>query len=196
MTCDPAWMVPGPQDRFVRRAPWPRPSSPRTWKRLLRIASHRTIATQGYGMVAQLRSWLPDAVGGVYWFYLDNPLRQRVCPGLRRGERTCRLLYKTYDFADFSEDSARWAVDFVEKLLLLRWQDAVKDLHAARDPLEDGFFASQAEVEAKALDLHKKDPALAAKYLTDLTVSRMDEIVRMFRRLRDVLLSKYTGDIV
>jgi len=54
--------------------------------------------------------------------------------------------YKTYDYAANSEDSARWAVDLVEKLLHLRWQDAVKDLHAAHDPLEEGFFSSQAEV--------------------------------------------------
>jgi dipeptidase len=87
-------------------------------------------------------------------------------------------------------------VDFVEKLLHLRWQEAVKDLHAARDPLEEGFFTSQPEVEAKALKLHEKNPAEAVKYLTDLTISRMNDVVKMFRSLRDLLLTKYTGDIV
>ena len=194
MASDPAWLVPGPQDKFVR-SPLTTPFASADLKRLLRIASHRTIATQGYGCVAQLRAWLPDPIGGVYWFYHDNPYVSAYVP-IYAGVKDVAPAYKTYDFAAYSGDSARWAVDFVEKLLHLRWQDAVKDLHAARDPLEEGFFASQAEVEAKALDLHKKDPVLAAKYLTDLTVSRMDEIVRMFRRLRDVLLSKYTGDIV
>ena len=92
--------------------------------------------------------------------------------------------------------SARWAVDTVEKLMHLRWQDAVKDLRAERDPLEEGFFAAQAEIDAKAVDLLKKDPARAARYLTDLTVGRMNDIVKMFRRLKGILLSKYTGDIV
>jgi len=194
MAADPAWLVPGPEGTFVR-SPLTTPFASPDLKRLLRIASHRTIATQGYGMVAQLRSWLPDPIGGIYWFYHDNPFVSAYVP-VYAGVRDVAPAYKIYDYAAYSEDSARWAVDFVEKLLHLRWQEAVNDLHAARDPLEEGFFSSQAEVEAKALDLLKKDPVLAAKYLTDLTVSRMNEIVKMFRRLRDVLLSKYTGDVV
>ena len=194
MASDPAWLVPGPEGTFVR-SPLTTPFASLDLKRLLRIASHRTIATQGYGMVAQLRSWLPDPIGGIYWFYHDNPFVSAYVP-VYAGVRDVAPAYKIYDYAAYSEDSARWAVDFVEKLLHLRWQEAVNDLYAARDPLEEGFFSSQAEVEAKALDLLKKDPALAAKYLTDLTVSRMNEIVKMFRRLRDVLLSKYTGDVV
>ena len=194
MASDPAWLVPGPEGTFVR-SPLTTPFASLDLKRLLRIASHRTIATQGYGMVAQLRSWLPDPIGGIYWFYHDNPFVSAYVP-VYAGVRDVAPAYKIYDYAAYSEDSARWAVDFVEKLLHLRWQEAVNDLYAARDPLEEGFFSSQAEVEAKALDLLKKDPVLAAKYLTDLTVSRMNEIVKMFRRLRDVLLSKYTGDVV
>ncbi len=192
MASDPAWLVPGPQDRFVR-SPLTTPFVSPDLKRLLRIASHRTIATEGYGMVAQLRSWLPDPVGGIYWFYHDNPFVSAYVP-VYAGVTDVAPAYKAYDHTAYSEDSARWGVDLVEKLLNLRWQDAVKDLQAARDPLEEGFFASQAQVEAKALDLHKKDPALAARYLTDLTVSRMNDIVKMFRRLREVLISKYTGD--
>ena len=105
-------------------------------------------------------------------------------------------LYKTYDYAAFSEDSARWAVDFVEKLMLLRWQPAVKDLRAARDPVESGFFAEQAGVDEKAGGMLKTDPAAAVKYLTELTTSRMERLVKIYRELRIRLLEKYSGDIV
>jgi hypothetical protein len=87
-------------------------------------------------------------------------------------------------------------VDFVEKLMLLRWQDAVKDLKEARDPLEIGFFTGQAEVDGKAAELLGKDRAKGIKYLTDLTISRMEKIVQLFRDLRKKLLTKYSGDIV
>jgi len=162
-------------------------------EKVLRIRHHRTIATQGYGMVAQLRSWLPDAIGGIYWFYVDNPFVSPYVP-VYAGVTDVSPLYKTYDYAEFSEDSARWAVDFVEKLMLLRWQPAAKDLRAARDPVENGFFAEQAAVDAKAAAMLKSDPAGAAKYLTELTVSRMEKLVDLYRRLRKTLLSKYTGD--
>jgi len=194
MTWDPAWMVPGAGGRS-EKSPLATPFLPGEMEKVLRLRHHRTIATQGYGMVAQLRSWLPDAVGGIYWFYVDNPYVSAYVP-VYAGVTDVSPLYKTYDYNEFSEDSARWAVDFVEKLMLLRWQPAVKDLREARDPLESSFISEQAQVDEKAAGLFKKEPAQAAKYLTDLTVSRMEKVVELFRGLRKKLLTKYAGDIV
>jgi dipeptidase len=194
LTWDPAWMVPGAGGKS-EKSPMATPFLPPDMEKILRIRHHRTIATEGYGMVAQLRSWLPDAVGGIYWFYVDNPFVSAYVP-VYAGVTDVAPSYKIYDYNEFSEDSARWAVDFVEKLMLLRWQAAVNDLREARDPLENGFFTSQAEVDQKAAGLLQKDKAKGAKYLTDLTVSRMEKIVQLFRDLRKKLLTKYTGDIV
>jgi len=194
MTWDPAWMVPGASGK-AEKSPMATPFLPGDMEKIMRIRHHRTIATQGYGMVAQLRSWLPDAVGGIYWFYVDNPYVSAYVP-VYAGVTDVSPLYKTYDYNEFSEDSARWAVDFVEKLMLLRWQFAVKDLKEARDPLENSFFTEQAEVDQKAVDLLQKDRARGTKYLTDLTISRMEKVVQLFRDLRKKLLTKYTGDIV
>jgi dipeptidase len=192
MTWDPAWLVPAGGGR-LDKSPMASPFISPDLEKVLRIRHHRTIATQGYGMVAQLRSWLPDAVGGVYWFYVDNPFVSPYVP-VYAGVTDVSPFYKTYDFREFSEDSARWAVDFVEKLMLLRWQAAAKDLWAARNPVEDAFFAEQAGIDAKAAAFLKTDPAAGARYLTDLTVSRMERLVDLYRKLRRTLLSKYTGD--
>jgi dipeptidase len=194
MTLDPAWSVAGPEGK-VEKSPMASAFFGAEMERVLRIRHHRTIAGPGYGMVAQLRSWLPDAIGGIYWFYVDNPSISAYVP-VYVGVKDVSPLYKTYDYNEFSEDSARWAVDFIEKLMLLRWQDAVKDLREARDPVEKGFFEGQAEVEAKAQEMLKKNPAAAAKYLTDLTISRMEKVVNVFRELRKTLLTKYGGDVV
>jgi len=192
MTWDPAWMVPAGGGR-LEKSPMATPYISGDMEKVLRIRHHRTIATEGYGMVAQLRSWLPDPVGGIYWFYVDNPFVGPYVP-VYAGVTDVSPLYKTYDFREFSENSARWAVDFVEKLMLLRWQPATKDLRAARDPIENGFFSEQATVDAKAAALLKTDPAGAAKYLTELTVSRMEKLVDLYRLLRKTLLTKYGGD--
>jgi dipeptidase len=192
MTWDPAWMVPAGGGR-LEKSPMATPYISAEMEKVLRIRHHRTIATQGYGMVAQLRSWLPDVVGGIYWFYVDNPFVSPYVP-VYAGVTDVSPLYKTYNYREFAEDSARWAVDFVEKLMLLRWQAAVKDLREARDPVENGFFAEQAVVDAKVQEMSKTDPAGTAKYLTDLTVSRMERLVKIYRELRKKLLTKYTGD--
>jgi dipeptidase len=192
MTRDPAWVVSGSGGK-AEKSPMATPFLPREMERVLGIRHHRTIATQGYGMVAQLRSWLPDEIGGVYWFYVDNPYVGSYVP-IHAGVTDVSSYYKTYDFDKFSEDSARWAVDFVEKLMLLRWQSAVKDLKEMRDPVESGFFADQPEIEKKALELYRQDPAKATAFLTELAISRMENIVEMYRRLREILLTKYGGD--
>lgn len=192
MTWDPAWMVPGGGGRLVK-SPMASPFIPPALQTVLRIRHHRTIASQGYGMVAQLRSWLPDEVGGVYWFYVDNPFVSAYVP-IYAGVTDVSPLYKTYDFERFSEDSARWAVDVVEKLMLLRWQPAVVDLRAARDPLEESFFSGREETEKTALEMLKRSPAAARRFLTELTIKRMEQAVKLFRSLRADLLSKYSGD--
>jgi len=192
MTLDPAWMVPGTGGR-LERSPMASPYISPDMEKVLRLRHHRTIAGQGYGMVAQLRSWLPDAVGGIYWFYCDNPKVGPYAP-VYAGATDVSPLYETYDFREFSEDSARWTYDVVEKLALLRWQPALKDVQAARDPVESGFFAEQAAVDAKATEMLKTDPAGAVKYLTELTIKRMEKLVALYRGLRKTLLTKYTGD--
>jgi dipeptidase len=192
MTWDPAWMVPGAGGK-TEKSPMASPYISADMEKVLRVRHHRTIAGQGYGMIAQLRSWLPDAVGGIYWVYVDNPMVGPYAP-IYAGATAVSPLYATYDFREFSEDSARWAYDFVEKLALLRWQPALKDVQAARDPVENAIFAEQAGVDAKAVELLRRDPAGAAKYLTDLTVSRMEKLVELYRKLRKMLLTKYTGD--
>jgi dipeptidase len=194
MTWDPAWIFPGAGGK-AEKSPMATPFLPGEMEKVMHIRHHRTIATQGYGMVAQLRSWLPDAVGGIYWFYVDNPYISAYVP-IYAGVTDVSPLYKTYDYNEFSEDSARWAVDFVEKLMLLRWQPAVKDLKEARDPLENSFFSEQTAIDQKAAELLRKEPARAAKYLTELTISRMEKVVQLFRDLRKTLLTRYTGDIV
>ncbi len=192
MTADRAWLVPDGKGGHVKSS-LTTPFPPAELKELLRLSNHRTIAMHGYGMVAQLRDWLPDHVGGVYWFYLDNPYVSTYVP-IYAGVRDVTPAYKNYDIREFSEDSARWAVDFVDNLMHLKWQEAVQDLWAVRNPLEAGFFDNQESIEKQALLLYEKDPAEAEKFLTDLTMSRMEEIVEMYRKLRQLLISKYSNN--
>jgi dipeptidase len=189
MEADRAWLIPGPQGRFVK-SPLASPFPSSALRSLLRITPHRNIASQGYGMVAQLRGWLPDPIGGVYWFYVDNPHVSIHVP-IYAGVTEMADEYKTYDIRKYEENSARWAVDFVENLMQLRWQSAVQDLHEARDPMEEAFFTSRDKIEEEALRLYKDDPDKARSYLTLLTQNRMRDIVKMYHALRDLLITKY-----
>ena len=47
----------------------------------------------------------------------------------------------------------------------------------------------------KAMSLYKTDPAEAKAFLTELTKKRMDLLVKMYRHLRILLISKYSNDL-
>ena len=188
------WYYPNEAGELVK-SPIATPFPTLEMRRVLNINKRRNVArARGeYGMITQLRGWLPNEVGGIYWFYVDNAYTSAYVP-IYSGVTDVAECYKTYDPVAFQENSIRWNVDFVDNLLYLRWQDAVKTLHARRDPLEAGFFAEQSKVDSTALELIKINPEEAKKYLTDLTIKRMEETQKLFQDLRLELISKYTNN--
>ncbi len=188
------WYYPNEKGELVRSSiatPFPT----KEMRRVLKINKRRNVArARGeYGMITQLRDWLPDEVGGIYWFYVDNAYTSAYVP-IYSGVTDVAECYKIYDATEFQENSIRWCVDFVDNLLYLKWQDAVKTLHERRDPLEAGFFEEQEAVDKKAVGLLKKDPEKAVKYLTELTIERMNQTHKLFQDLRLELISKYTNN--
>jgi dipeptidase len=192
MTADTDWMVADGKGQ-MKKSPLTTPFPTRDIRELLDITWRRMVSRGGYGMVAQLRGWLPPEIGGIYWFYLDNQHVSTYVP-IYSGVQEISPLYKTYDPDRFSEDSARWAIDFVDNLLYLRWQHAIKDLRAARDPLEKEFFQKIEKIDQETLILFKKNPESAKSYLTEFTKSCMERTVKMYRELRNVLITKYTNN--
>ena len=72
--------------------------------------------------------------------------------------------------------------------------DIVKDLRKLRDPLEGRFFKEQQEIDQKALALYKKNPRKAKKFLTQYTWKCMSQTVEMYKKLRNILITKYTNN--
>jgi dipeptidase len=70
----------------------------------------------------------------------------------------------------------------------------VKDLHAVRGPLEQRFFDEQAVVDSTFMELYEKNPKKAKQYITDLTIERQNEALKMFQDLRITLITKYTNN--
>jgi dipeptidase len=194
LTADPNWLVPDGKGGYVK-SPLATPFPGKDLRMLLKLTNRRPVARHRghYGMVCQLRSWLPDPVGGVYWVYLDNPYFSPYVP-FYAGVTETAACYQLYDPERFSEESARWAIDFVDNLAGLRFQNAIEDVRAVRDPWEERMFARQAEVEDEAVRLHGQNPAAARDFLTRYCVGLQDEIPPMFRQLREAIITKYTNN--
>jgi dipeptidase len=192
MTADKDWLVPDGKGG-LKKSPLTTPFPTEAMRELLDITWRRPVSRGGYGMVVQCRGWLPAAIGGVYWFYVDNQYTSTYVP-IYAGVQKISSYYKTYNPEKFSDNSARWAIDFVDNLLYLKWRDAMKDLRAQRDPLEHQFFTDQAAIDAEALKLYKKSPKKAADYLTRYTNLCMEQVVKMYKDLRYKLITKYTNN--
>ncbi len=190
----PVWYYPNEEGKLVKSV-HATPFPTQDMRHLLNINRRRNVArARGeYGMVAQLRSWLPNDIGGIYYFYVDNAFTSAYVP-MYAGITDVADCMKIYDTEVFDNNSWRWAVDFVDNMLYLKWQEAVKDLENRRNPMEARFFEEQPLVDKKFMDLHKKSPKKAKAYLTQLTIDRQEEAMKLFQDLRIELITKYTNN--
>lgn len=169
------------------------PFPTRNMRELLGITWRRNVARGGYGMVAQLRSWLPDEIGGIYWVYLDN---QAVGPYLPIycGVQNIPESYAVFNPDEFDDASAKWTYDEVDNLLYLNWQEGFKLVKAEQVSLETAFFNGLQEEEAELQNLLNTDREEALKVITAKVQERADKNVLTYRSLRKTLLTKFTNN--
>lgn len=194
ITSGPQWLVTDGKGGFVK-SPLATPFPGSDLRKLLKLTHRRPVARHRghYGMVCQLRSWLPREIGGIYWVYLDNPYISPYVP-IYAGNLSTAAAYQIYDPEKYEESSARWAIDFVDNLANLKFQEAMKDIWEARNPFEEEIFSRQAQVEAEALKRYKKNAQSARKYLTDYSNGLMNRVLDMYTGLRNTLIVKYTNN--
>jgi dipeptidase len=193
-TAQPQWLVAdGKGGGKVSPLATPFPNS--DLRALLKLSNRRPVARHRghYGMVCQLRDWLPDAVGGVYWVYQDNPYISPYVP-VYAGCTDTAPSYQAYDPENFSESSARWAIDFVDNLCNLRFQDASKEVLAMRQPYEARIFADQEKIEKEALRLHASSPRRAKAFLTGYCRGLMEQVPPLYLKIRDRLITLFTNN--
>jgi len=192
-TEDYDWYVPDGKGG-IKKSPLATPFPSKDMRELLDINNRRNVARpQGfYGMIAQLRGWLPDPIGGIYWVFLDNAYTSPYVP-IYAGTQEIAECYKNFDPTTYSSASACWAIDFVDNLLYLKWQEAVKDLWEVRDPYEEQLFTERDHVDQEALALYKKKPEKALEYLTRYSQGKMEHVLKMYNDLHDDLIVKYSN---
>jgi dipeptidase len=156
--------------------------------------NERAISTQqtGYSLVAQMRSFLPNPVGGVLWFGVDDTYSTVYTPiyaSIREVPKSFAV--GTADFGAFSWDSAFWVFNFVSNWAYSRYSDMIQDVRRVQGELEGRFLAEQPEIEKAAMKLHADSPAAARDYLTAYSVKTAEGVVARWRKLGEFLLWKY-----
>lgn len=86
------------------------------------VPNNRNIAVPqcAYSTVIQLRSWLPDAIGGVTWLSFDNPGQSPRIP-VFCGVSDLPACFKVCGQHRYREDAALWTYRRANKLATVKW---------------------------------------------------------------------------
>jgi len=162
-----------------------------------KYAWERPISTQqtGFSFVSQSRSFLPDPVGGVLWYGVDDTYTSCYTP-LYCGIDSVPPAFTTGSLQKFSWDSAWWVFNFVANFANLRYSDMVEDIQKVQGEIEGDLLALQPEIEKTAVALAKKDPALMTRYLTEYSLTRTATMMERWRVLGEYLITTYNDGYV
>ncbi len=178
----------GPYNNGVR---W----RPMTWQvDSVDYFNERAISTMqtGFFFLAQSRNWLPDAIGGIFWFGVDDTYTGVYSP------MYCSINKVPHSYAvgngsmmEFSDDAAFWAFNQVSNFAYTRYRDMVPEIRKVQLELEEKYIGLTQGVDIVAKELYKKNPALGTDYLTDFSVTQGDLTVKRWKELYRYLFTRY-----
>jgi len=153
--------------------------------------NERPISTQQSACVyvSQMRSWLPNHIGGVTWFANDEANMTAFTPCYCNMTQAPECYDKhTADAFHFSTRSAYWVENWVSNMVYLRYSLLFPELQKVRDRLEKDYNSLQAEVESKAASMSKEE---AVKYLSAYSHRTASAMMDEWNQLAQLIIVKY-----
>ncbi len=169
---------------------------PLTWKVDGKTyCNERATATQqtGFTFVAQMRSWLPDGIGGIIWWGVDDPSGTVYMPFYTS------MLSAPDNFAvgngsmmEWSETSGFWIFNQVENFAYSAWDRIHPDVEAAQMKLEKVFLAEIPSIDDKAKSiLENEGKEAAVKFVTTYSQDAAEKTFKTWKSLYAQLFMKY-----
>jgi len=161
--------------------------------------NERPISTYqtGFSFVSQSRSNLPDEIGGVLWFGVDDTYMTVYSP------MYCSIKSIPFNYQEnlaslgkFSWDSIFWLFNAVSNFVYPRYSLAIEDLQRKQNELEGGFLVNQKTVESTAMSLLKKSKGECIDYLTDYSNKSGLTTYKSWKQLFEFLNMKYMDGVV
>ncbi|OAV71273.1 Dipeptidase A [Bacteroidales bacterium Barb4] len=156
--------------------------------------NERAVATQqtGFVIVPQMRNWLPDAIGGILWFGVDDADMAVFTPlycSIQAAPECFRV--GNGDLLIFSWTSAFWMHNWVANMAYHKYSYMIKDIRSVQHELEGGFRQTLPAIDKAALELYGKSPEEAVKFLTWFSTTTADNATARWKKLGEYLLVKY-----
>ena len=153
--------------------------------------NERPISTQQSACVyvSQMRSWLPNHIGGVTWFANDEANMVAFTPVYCYTQQAPECYdEKTADAFHFSTRSAYWVQNWVSNMVYLRYNLLFPELQKVRDRLENDYNSLQSDIERKAAAMSESE---AIKYLSAYSHRIASAMMDEWNQLAQLIIVKY-----
>ncbi len=153
----------------------------------------------GFSIVAQMRSSLPDAIGGIAWWTNDDPNMAAYTPvycSVNDIPRCYKRIPDVQDEITFSWESAYWLCNTVANIVYPFYSKMFPDLEEARNELEFEYADQQSVVEKQALDLFNQSPEKAREYLTQYSLTSANKMMDRWNGLFRFIVVKHNDMVL
>ncbi len=154
--------------------------------------NERAIATQqtGFWFVGQCRGWLPDHIGGLFWFAVDDAGTSPLSPFYACSTEISQH-YKlgNGNMLEYSETSMFWLQNRIAQFAYLRYNQIGKEVREEINRHELEMMEAVAEADERALMMNSAKKATG--FLTKFSVLHASYLFQKWSSLDKYLLVKY-----
>ena len=161
--------------------------------------NERPISTfqTAFTFVAQLRSFMPDEVGGVMWFGTDDANMVVYTPVYCCATTVPDCYSKCYaDPVEFSWKSSFWVFNWVANMIYPKYSMVIDDMRAVQGELEKRIYEQSREMERKALEAVKVSPKHAVEMLTGFTCCSAEMALAEWKKFGEKVIVQYNDFVV
>ncbi len=154
----------------------------------------RTTATQqtGFSFVSQSRSWLPDAIGGILWFSVDDAANTVYFPMYTSATRVpYAYAVGNGSMMQFTDKAAFWIFNQVSNLAYTRYNAIHAEIRAKQKALEKRYKSYVQMTDAAALSSFEQNPILTISYLTDFSCNTGNQLAETWREFYAYLFTRF-----
>ncbi len=144
----------------------------------------------GFSFVSQSRNWLPDPIGGIFWYAVDDTYSNAYMP-LYMGMNKAPKSLATGNIVDFDWESAFWVFNLVANYAYGLYDHIIVDIQEVQQEIENRAVTMTKAVDQAAKTLYEADKKMAMEYLTDFSVNNAEYTVDRWRELGFDIFSKY-----
>ena len=154
----------------------------------------RATATQqtGFTFVAQCRSWLPDEIGGILWFGVDDAASTVYFPMYSAAtEVPFAFAVGNGSMMEFTNKAAFWVFNQVTNFAYTRYNLIHPEIRAKQVALEKQYVDFVQMIDAGAKEMLAQNKEAAIKFITDFSCRTGNHLVDTWRDFYGYLFCKF-----